>query len=143
MPHFQTSRLITAPVDRVWAILTNRSLLANGDFGITRLDGPAATIATGQRIALYSEVAGNRAFKLRVVQADGRRMIWRGGMPLGLFTGTRQFDLTPEADGTRFDMAETFTGPMSGLILKSMPDLTPSFETFAAALARHATKEIA
>ncbi len=143
MPHFQTSRLIAATTDQVWTVLTNRTLLAGGDFGITRLDGPATTIATGQRITLYSEVAGNRAFKLRVMQADGRRMIWRGGMPLGLFTGTRTFDLTPEGDGTRFDMAETFTGPMSGLILKSMPDLTPSFETFAAALARHATGETA
>ena len=56
-------------------------------------------------------------------------------MPFGLFTGTRSFALTPEATGTRFVMREVYSGPMTGLIWPSMPDLTPSFEQFAAALA--------
>lgn len=55
-------------------------------------------------------------------------------MPLGLFTGERQFNLTPTGDGTEFHMREEFTGLMSGLITKSIPDLQPSFEKFATGL---------
>lgn len=31
-----------------------------------------------------------------VVLVPGERMTWRGGMPLGLFTGTRTYRLTPD-----------------------------------------------
>ncbi len=66
--------------------------------------------------------------------APAQRMVWTGGMPFGLFTGTRRFDLTPDQGGTRFEMSETFSGPLSGLIGRSIPDLNPSFERFAAGL---------
>lgn len=65
-------------------------------------------------------------------------MVWTGGMPMGLFTGVRRFRLSGTDGGTRFDMSETFSGPLSGLITRMMPDLTASFERFAAALARDA-----
>jgi hypothetical protein len=58
-------------------------------------------------------------------------MTWSGGMPLGLFKGVRTFSLTPDGDGTRFTMREEYTGPLLGLIWRSMPDLGPSFEQFA------------
>ena len=66
--------------------------------------------------------------------AAPHKMVWRGGMPLGLFTGTRTFTLTPNDTGTTFHMQEVFTGLMSGMITKSMPDLTPSFTKFAQTL---------
>jgi hypothetical protein len=56
-------------------------------------------------------------------------------MPLGLFRGVRTFTVSPGADGsTSFRMREEFTGPLLGLIWRSMPDLGPSFEQFAAGL---------
>ena len=59
-------------------------------------------------------------------------MIWRGGMPLGLFVGTRTYSLTPELDDqVRIGMREVYTGPLAGLITKSIPDLSPSFTRFA------------
>jgi hypothetical protein len=65
------------------------------------------------------------------------RMTWRGGMPLGLFTGIRTFTLTRQPGGAvRFDMREEYTGPLAGLIFRSVPDLRPSFERFAAGLKR-------
>jgi hypothetical protein len=62
-------------------------------------------------------------------------MVWKGGMPLGLFKGVRTFTLSPQPDGmTRFTMREEFTGPLLPLIWRSMPDLGPSFAQFAAGL---------
>jgi len=62
-------------------------------------------------------------------------MTWAGGMPLGLFNGVRTFTLTRDESGpTRFHMREEYTGPLLALIWRSMPDLGPSFEQFAAGL---------
>ena len=62
-------------------------------------------------------------------------------MPFGLFTGTRTFSLAPSGDGTRFEMREVFDGPLSSVIVKSIPDLTPSFEKFVQTLKRKAEKD--
>lgn len=84
---------------------------------------------------LWSEVAPGRAFALTVTEFDAPgRMVWCSGMPLGLFTGTRSFDLSPMTGGTQFAMREVFSGPLSPLIAKSIPDLTPSFENFSQTL---------
>jgi len=61
-------------------------------------------------------------------------MVWTGGMPLGLFKGERTFTLTPTADGVRFAMREVYTGLLAPLIGRSIPDLQPAFDEFAAAL---------
>ena len=66
--------------------------------------------------------------------SPAERMVWSGGMPLGLFKGVRTFTLTPEDGATRFPMREEYTGPMLPLIWRSMPDLQPSFEQFARGL---------
>jgi hypothetical protein len=60
---------------------------------------------------------------------------WVGAMPLGLFKGTRTYVLTPQPDGSvGFAMREEYTGPLAGLIGRSIPDLGPSFEQFATGL---------
>ena len=62
-------------------------------------------------------------------------MSWTGGMPLGLFRGTRDFVLTPTPAGrVKFTMTETYSGMLAGLITRSIPDLQPAFELFAADL---------
>jgi hypothetical protein len=58
-------------------------------------------------------------------------MVWTGGMPLGLFRGVRTYTLAPHDGGTRFSMQEVFSGPLLGVIGRSIPDLQPSFERFA------------
>lgn len=132
MPSFHISRHIAAPAADIWAILTDASQLASGEFGILKLTGQ---IAPGARIKLVSEVDPKRSFALRVTTFEANRhMVWTGGMPFGLFTGRRRFTLSPDGAGTQFDMTEDFTGPLAGLIGKSLPDLTPSFEKFAAGL---------
>lgn len=139
MKSFSVSRLIAAPPERVWAILTDAPRLVSAAIGITRIDG---RIGAGERLKLWTDATGSRAFALRVAEFHpAQRMVWVGGMPLGLFTGTRRYRLTPEPGGTRFDMSEAFTGLMAPLIAKSIPDLTPSFERFADGLKKLAEEQ--
>ena len=67
-------------------------------------------------------------------------MVWSGGMPLGLFKGVRTFSLSPEGGATRLTVREEYTGPLLGMISKSMPDLGPSFNQFVAGLKSRAER---
>jgi hypothetical protein len=68
-------------------------------------------------------------------------MAWTGGMPFGLFSGTRTFTLTPTPNGeVVFTMREAIAGPLAGLITRSIPDLQPAFDAFAADLKRAAER---
>jgi len=68
-------------------------------------------------------------------------MVWSGGMPLGLFQGVRTYTLTKLGNGeTRFDMRKEYSGPMLGMIWKSIPDLGPAFQEFAQSLKRAAER---
>lgn len=126
---FDVKREIKASPAAIWRVLTDAQKLQDGSFGIKRIEGK---IAPGTKIKLWSEVSPGRAFPLKVIHFQpGMRMVWQGGMPLGLFSGVREFVLTPAAMGTVFQMSETFSGPLAGLITKSIPDLGPSFEKFA------------
>ena len=134
MKVFEVRRTIGAPVDAVWACLTDAAALQNGGLGLRRLEG---RIAASASISVTSEANPGRAFALRVSEfAPPRRMVWSGGMPLGLFTGVRTFTLTPSGGATEFHMREEFSGLMAPLITKSIPDLQPSFEQFADGLRR-------
>ncbi len=66
------------------------------------------------------------------------RMVWADGMPLGLLRGVRTYELEDAPAGTVFSMTEEFTGPLSGLIARTIPDLTGSFDQFADGLKRAA-----
>ena len=82
-----------------------------------------------------SGAAPGRSFPVKVTEfAPNRSMSWTGGMPLGLFKGVRTFRLTPTEGGTRFDLREEYTGPLLGMMWRSMPDLGPSFQQFARGL---------
>ena len=62
-------------------------------------------------------------------------MTWTGGMPFGLFKGVRTFTLTPNAgNGVTFTIREDYSGPLLGLFARSIPDMTQTFENFAAGL---------
>jgi hypothetical protein len=132
MRELKVERHINASPGRVWRILTDTRTLGSGAFGITRIEGD---IVKGGKLKLWSSASPGRAFPLTVAEMEpGRSMVWKGGMPLGLFTGTRTFTLSPTSGGTHFRMREAYEGPMTELIWKSMPDLNPSFELFGTAL---------
>ncbi len=126
---FEVTRIIAASAEKIWLVLTNARTLQNGAFGVTRIEGD---IKPGARIKVWSEVSPGRAFPLKVTEwIPGSSMTWEGGMPFGLFKGTRRFTLAPAPGGVTFQMQETYSGLLSGLITKSIPDLGPSFEKFA------------
>jgi hypothetical protein len=68
--------------------------------------------------------------------------VWRGGMPIGaLFKGERTYRIVAKgADQVEFSMEEIFDGLMAPLITKSIPDMQPAFDEFAACLKTEAEK---
>jgi uncharacterized protein YndB with AHSA1/START domain len=127
--HFYEATVdIAAPPERIWPVITNAEGFTHWDSGIERVEG---TIAPGETIKLWSKVAPDRAFPLKVSGFEANRsMSWSGGMPMGLFKGVRTFLLTPTASGTSVHVREEYTGPLVGVMWRSMPDLGPSFQQF-------------
>ena len=136
MKFYETKIEIASPPAHVWKILTQELPRRPEPYGILRFEG---TIAPHSKIKLWSEVASDRAFALKVIKFEApKTMIWRGGMPFGLFVGTRTFTIGATQHGCVFEMREEFSGPLSGPIIKFMPDLTLSFTKFANTLKQEA-----
>ena len=133
MKHYESSATINADPATVWAILTDAAGYTDWDSGVARVDG---RIGAGEGIRVFSQINPKRAFPADVVEfRPNEKMVWAGGMPLGLFKGVRTFTLTPQGTGsTRFTMREEYTGPLLPVIWRSMPDLGPSFQQFAKGL---------
>jgi uncharacterized protein YndB with AHSA1/START domain len=132
MKHYEATAAIDAPPEAVWAVLTDGAAWPTWDSGVTTVEG---RIAEGEKVTVRTEVSPGRAFPVKVTALEApRRMVFTGGMPLGLFRGERTYTLTPSDGGTAFRMREEYTGPLLGMIWKSMPDLQPSFDRFAAGL---------
>lgn len=122
-------REIAADPKRVWEVLADVGAWANWNPTIISIDG-AAVAET--KVKLVSTLSPKRTFTLNVDEvAAPRRMVWSDGMPLGLFTGTRTYTVEPAGDGAVFTMVEEYSGPMAGLVIRSIPDLTESFAEFA------------
>ena len=136
---FATRIDIQAPADKVWRILTDLSRWSQWNTTVERTVG---NIERGAKVTVFVKQSPGRAFPLRVTQLDAPlRMVWAGGMPFGLFTGTRVYELAAPAAGTAvFSMREDYSGPLAGLISKSIPDLQPAFEEFAHCLKREAER---
>jgi hypothetical protein len=130
---FASTAAIHAPAAVVWALLADAPGYPRWNTTVEKIEG---RIALGERVTLYTKPSAGRAFKLRVSAFESPgRMVWTGGMPLGLFTGTRTFTLTPSTGGgTTFTMREEFAGLLAGVITRSIPDLQPMFDRFAADL---------
>ena len=124
----QVALELDAPPEKVMTALTRAREYTRWNSTVTKLEGE---IASGQTIKLVSVLAPTRTFKLRVSLGPDF-MTWEDGMPLGLFRGVRSFRVTRTDKGTTvFAMSEIFSGPMLGMIAKSLPDQRATFETFA------------
>jgi hypothetical protein len=136
MHHFESTALIEADPGAIWAILTDAPAYTSWDSSVKQLEG---RIEPGAKLKVTSEVNPKRAFPVKVTELrPEERMTWTGGMPLGLFKGERTFTLTPEGGATRFTMREEYTGPLTGLMWRTIPDMQPSFEKFARGLKQRA-----
>jgi uncharacterized protein YndB with AHSA1/START domain len=134
---YESSAEIQAPPEKVWALLTDAPAVPDWNPTVERIEG---TIAPGETIKVHVPINPGRAFPVKVTGFQPpHRMVWTGGMPLGLFKGERTFTLTSHPDGTTgFRMREQYTGLMLPLIWRSMPDQGPAFAEYAEALKRRA-----
>lgn len=139
MKSFEAEAVIDASPKSVWRLITDAPGYPSWNTTVDRVEG---TIAPGETIKVYAKLRPGKAFPVTVEEfvAD-ERMTWVGGMPLGLFKGTRTFTLTSEARGTRFVMREAYTGGLAPLIGRTLPDLQPAFDEFVAALKHRAESE--
>jgi len=136
MRSYEASSLIEATPEQVWPVLTDTAAWPDWDSGVTKVDG---RLALGEKLSITVTASSGRAFPVKVVQLSApERMVFLGGMPLGLFTGERTYTLVPEGTGTRFTMREEYTGPLAGMIFTTIPDLGPSFRQFAEGLKQQA-----
>lgn len=95
-------------------------------------------------MTVYTTLNPERAFPVKVSEfVPCERMVWTGGLLLGLFQGERTYELTQQPDGSvEFAMQERYRGLLAPLIVRSLPDLQPSFEAFAAALKQRAATDV-
>lgn len=133
MKTFQVATSIEAPAERVWELLADVSRWPTWNTTVDKVDGQ---VVFGATVTVHAKLSPGRAFPVKVVELEApRRMVWRGGMPLGLFVGTRTFTIAPQNRGiVRFEMREDFTGLLAPLIVRSIPDLQPAFDEFARCL---------
>lgn len=127
---YQVSVNIKAEPENIWPYLVNASEYPDWNSTVDRIEGE---IVEGEKIKVFAKINPDRAFPVEVVSLEPpQKMVWRGGMPLGLFKGVRTFLLHQQTDGsTQVTMTEEFTGLMVPLMAGSMPDLRPAFEGFA------------
>jgi hypothetical protein len=137
MKFFAASTIIQASKEKIWSILTDAPNYPEWDPWMMRIEG---TIAPGAKLIAYNKISPGQAFPASVTEfIPGQRMAWTGGMPFGLFKGVRSFTLTPKGDGRiEFTLQEEFTGPLLGMIWKSIPDQTQAFQDFVAGLKQRA-----
>ena len=112
--------MIYARSSTVWDIITDEGNYTVWDSGITRIEGQ---IRNGGTIRIRTITGGHRSFRLRVQQIPGEVMTWTGRLPLGLFRGVRTFTLSPHGGKTHLRVREEFSGPLLGLIWRTVPDL--------------------
>ncbi|HUG70818.1 MAG TPA: SRPBCC domain-containing protein [Pirellulaceae bacterium] len=132
MKIYDVTITIDARAEVIWEVLADLPEYPAWEPNIEKVEG---RIASGEKIKLFTKLSPGRAFPVKVSDVEPpTKMTWTGGMPLGLFKGVRTFTLSPSEAGMEFRMREVFSGLMAPLILRSMPDLTESFEAFATAL---------
>jgi len=138
MEFYEATTTIDAAPDAVWKVLVDGANWPNWDSGIKSIDG---TIAAGNKLTIKAAIGGDRAFPVKVVTFDApRKLVFSGGMPLGLFRGVRTYTLTAQGAKTLLHMREEYTGAMLGAIWKSIPDLGPSFTQFVTGLKKRVEK---
>jgi uncharacterized protein YndB with AHSA1/START domain len=134
MRGYEATAMINVAPEQVWELLSDIAAWPNWDSGVRSVDG---RLGLGEKLTISVEANPGRAFPVKVAKLEQpREMVFRGGTALGLFTGQRVYTLEPQAQATRFTMREQYTGPLAGIIFKSIPDLGPSFQQFADGLKR-------
>ena len=134
MKEYTTTATINADPKTVWSVLTDSARYSEWNPEIVGIDGQ---MHTGARVKVQVRLGTGAVRNLaqRILTFDPpTKLVWQGGLPLGLFVGRRTFTLIPVPDGTEFRMHIRMSGPLSAPIIKSMGDRQPEIDKFSAAL---------
>src|SRR4051794_4415701 len=97
MRHYEATATIAASPDDVWAVLVDAAGWPGRDSGVDAVEG---TLAEGQKGTIRSKAAPGSAFPVTVTAFEPfHRLVFSGGMPLGLFRGERTYTLIRTATG--------------------------------------------
>lgn len=133
MLEYKAGTTIQAAPEAVWEVLADLARWPEWDPNCERIEG---TLMQGGKLTVYTKLSPGRAFPVTVSDLNkGHRMVWSGGMPLGLFKGVRLYQLTaPDSGVTKVLIKETFSGPLLPLIKGSLPDFGEPFRQWCAGL---------
>jgi uncharacterized protein YndB with AHSA1/START domain len=120
----------------VWTALTDPDLWPEWNPAIDRIEG---TIAAGETIGIYTKEHPEYPVTVKVTEfVPEKRMVWSGGMRWGVYVGVRTYLLDARDDGsTEFTMRVVYKGLLAFFYDRSIPDMQPTFDQFAADLKRH------
>ncbi|MBS2029124.1 MAG: SRPBCC domain-containing protein [Deltaproteobacteria bacterium] len=130
---FRSQATIRAPAEAAWALLTDGAGWPRWNKTVDRVEG---AISPGGVVKVYVNSLPYEPVPLTVTAFEPpKRMVWTGGMPLGLFRGQRTFTLEPAGEGQlRVAVEEIFTGLVLPLFRRSIPDLVPMFDAITGGL---------
>ena len=106
MRFFQSEVLINARASTVWHVVIDGPNFGVWDSGVLEADD---SIRAGDKVRA-APVGGRRPVRLRLQQNDDELMTWKRRLPFGLWSRTRTFTLTAEADQTRLTVTEDHRG---------------------------------
>ena len=144
MRELSTEIEISAPIPKVWSILTKLTEFAEWNPFIREAEGD---VREGARLRIRIEPPGGKGmtFKPTVTRVDPEREFrWLGRLLLpGLFDGEHVFEILPAGEGTiRFVQREQFRGLLVPLLWNSLATNTRrGFEAMNTALKQRAEEE--
>ena len=136
MTHIETHIDISAPPERVWAVLTDFAAFPEWNPFMRSIVGSPTE---GARLNVRMEPPGGRGMTFKptvTVARPARELRWLGrlGLPR-IFDGEHQLLIEPQAGGTtRFTQAETFRGILVPFLKGSLDKTRVGFEQMNAAL---------
>jgi len=138
MKSLAATTVIRATPELVWSILTDAAGYAGWNPEVTAIEGE---ITTGAEITIHRRTEP-RASTVRVSihEPPGRlAFTGSGGTPDAVLEVVRTYQLIPNGNG-EVELAQplVFSGIMSGLLTRSVPDQTPVLVELGEVLKRHA-----
>lgn len=132
---------INAPVEVVWAQLTDTATFPEWNPFMPSLDGE---LAVGERLAVRITPPGSTGMTFRptvtVVERD-RTVEWLGRLLVpGLFDGRHRFTLEAVPGGTRLTQEETFTGVLVPVLASTLANTEAGFRLMNEALRARAER---
>ncbi|OLF14156.1 hypothetical protein BLA60_03110 [Actinophytocola xinjiangensis] len=132
---------INAPVEVVWAQLTDTATFPEWNPFMPSLDGE---LAVGERLAVRITPPGSKGMTFRptvtVVERD-RTVEWLGRLLVpGLFDGRHRFTLEAVPGGTRLTQEETFTGVLVPVLASTLANTEAGFRLMNEALRARAER---